>query len=256
MINNMYNNKIVSVIIPAYNCENYITQTISSVLTQTYKNIEIIIVDDCSTDDTYEILDKMKKTYDEIKLIHLEKNSGVSHARNVAMSIASGRYIAFLDSDDIWETTKLERQLDLLNERNAGFSYTALSVIDTDGNMKKSIRKVPKKVTYNKLLRNTVIATSTVLLDRNIIGKIEMPPQRSGQDYATWLLILRKNTAFGVKEALVKYRITPNSLSSKKLKSIKQVYNIQVKQEKIFFLFAMINTCFFVFHAAIKHFFK
>lgn len=246
--------ELVSVIIPVYNAETFIKDAIISVENQTYKKTEIIIIDDCSTDNSAKIIKELCNTYPNI-IYHLQAaNYGVAVARNTGIDIAKGRYIAFLDSDDQWKKDKLQKQLGLMKQKSAGFVFTAIEMIDKDDIIKKTKRRIKTEVTYNYLLRNTVIATSSVLIDRNIVKKFHMPLMRSGQDYATWLLILRKGiVAYGLDEALTRYRIGNKSLSSNKLKSIKQVFCIQVGQEKINPIHAMYNACWFVLYALGKY---
>lgn len=187
-----YVDNLVSVIIPTYNAEKYIDRTIESVLGQTYRNFEIIVVDDASSDKTWEILKRMCREHGKMYCYKLAINSGAAIARNEAMWRAKGQYIAFLDSDDMWLPRKLEKQISILKQEKKGFCYGAIEMIDENGKKLKNKRKIIKKVDYNVLLKNTVIATSTVVLDREIIGNVNMPNIRSGQDYATWLSILRE----------------------------------------------------------------
>lgn len=252
----MYDNQTVSVIIPVYNAEKYLEESILSVLAQSYKDIEIVLVDDYSADRSRKIIDDLCKNYKNISCHYQEKNQGVAVARNIGLNLAKGRYIAFLDSDDLWKEDKLEKQLELMEERTAGFVFSAIEMMDENGEQKKKKRRIKKKVTYKYLLKNTVIPTSSVVIDRNVVSDFKMPLMRSGQDYATWLAILREGViAYGVDEALVKYRVGSNSLSSNKLKSIKQVWEIQVNQERINPLCATYNTCCFILHALKKYLF-
>lgn len=249
-----YSNEKVSVIIPVYNAEKYITATISSVLAQTYKDLEIIVIDDCSTDASKECIEKLCEQHSNI-IYHLqEKNAGVAVARNKGLDIATGRYIAFLDSDDEWKKEKLEKQMELIERQKAAFVFSAIEMVNEKGCLIRTKRKVKKKVSYQYLLKNTAIPTSSVVIDRNRVLDFRMPLMRSGQDYAAWLTILRTGiTAYGINEALVRYRVTSGSLSSNKLKSIKQVWKIQVNQEKIPFITASYNTCWFIWNALKKY---
>lgn len=252
---NQYIDGLVSIIIPVYNSSRYIEKTILSVENQTYKNIEVVIVDDCSKDASAEIIFGLKKHFDNIIYYKLDKNSGAAVARNKAIEMAKGQFIAFLDSDDIWYPDKLMKQIECLRNNKAAFCYTAIEMIDERGNLIKPKREVMTKVTYKKLLKNTIIATSTVLLDRKIVCDIQMPLIRSGQDYATWLQILRSGiVAYGIDEALVKYRKSENSLSAKKTRNFKKVWNIQVKHEKINPVLASINTCHYIWNAVKKYY--
>lgn len=251
-----YQNKKVSIIIPVYNSEQYIKNTLESVLNQTYQDFEIIVIDDCSNDSSKEIINKMTERDSRLIYRLQERNCGVAVARNTALDLSTGRYIAFLDSDDEWKKNKLEKQLRLMEEKQAGFVFSAIEMMDETGQRRKEIRKIVTEVTYSYLLKNTVIPTSSVLIDRNIIDDFKMPLMRSGQDYAAWLRILRSGMkAYGINEALVKYRVGKNSLSSNKLKSVKQVWGIQVHQEGLNPIYASYNTCWFIYHALIKYLF-
>lgn len=249
-----YENEMVSVIIPVYNAEKYIQTTIESVINQTYSDFEVIIVDDCSKDASGKIIQKLCEKHKQIHYHLQEKNQGVAVARNTGLDLAKGRYIAFLDSDDIWKQDKLKKQLDLMKNKNAAFVYSAIEMMDEQGDIKKEKRKIKEEVSYRYLLKNTVISTSSVLIDRNMVKEFKMPLMRSGQDYATWLMILRDGwIAYACDEALVRYRVSSNSLSSNKLKSIKQVWGIQVRQEKINPVYATLNTACFVWNALKKY---
>lgn len=249
-----YQNEKVSVIIPIYNAEKYITSTINSILGQTYRDFEIIVIDDCSTDSSKECVKRLCESHPNIIYRLQEKNAGVAVARNMGLDIASGRYVAFLDSDDEWKKEKLEKQIRYMHSQGAGFVFSAIEMVDEEGKLIRSKRKVKEKVSYQYLLKNTVIPTSSVVIDRNKVLDFRMPLMRSGQDYATWLMILRTGiVAYGIDEALVKYRVARGSLSSNKLKSIKQVWEIQVKQEKIPPFIAGYNTCWFVWNALKKY---
>jgi len=251
-----FDNDLVSVIIPIFNSEKFISKTLDSVINQTYKNYEIIIVDDCSLDKSYEMIKKYLVEYSNIIYLKLEKNSGAAIARNKALELAHGRYVAFLDSDDLWYKKKLEKQLMLLKSKKCVISYTAIEIIDENDKLLKNKRNVINEINYNFLLKNTMIATSTVVIDRNISGDFAMPLIRSGQDYATWLMLLRNgDIACGINEVLVKYRKCKGSLSSRKYKNIKKVWKIQVYNEHIQPAKASINSVFYVINALKKYFF-
>ena len=150
---NSYINDFVSVIIPVYNSAKYIGKTLESVLYQTYKKIEIILIDDCSTDNSRHIIEQYRNMYDNIIYKLQERNGGAAVARNTALKIAKGRYVAFLDSDDLWYPKKLEKQLKLMKQKNAAICYTAIEMIDEDGNLIKGKRNVKEKINYNFLLK-------------------------------------------------------------------------------------------------------
>ena len=220
-----------------------------------FGNFEIILIDDCSTDNSPQIIKEHIKNY-SVFYHRQEKNMGVAVARNTALSIAKGQYVAFLDSDDVWQPTKTEKQLKMMNENGGAFSFTAIEMIDDNGELVKKKRKVKSKVTYKFLLHNTMIPTSSVIIDRGKIGEFTMPLMRSGQDYATWLQLLRDGTiAYGINEALVQYRVGHKSLSSNKLKSFKQVWEIQTQNEHINKVSALFNLLRFGFNALKKYLF-
>lgn len=225
---------LVSVIIPVYNVEKYIDRTLQSVFAQTYKKIEIVLVDDQSVDKSAEIIKKYQEIHSEIVYYLQPKNMGAGHARNKALELAKGQYVAFLDSDDVWKPDKIEKQLKLLKKKKGAFCFTAIEMIDGEDNVMKGKRNVKPVVDYNFLLSNTMIPTSGVLVDRTVKGDFRMHIRRGGQDYATWLSLLRDGTkAYGIDEALVEYRIDGDSLSSSKLKSIQQIWEIQTQDEGI-----------------------
>ena len=251
-----YVDGLVSVIIPVYNASKYLERTLQAIFSQTYKNLEIVIVDDRSKDNSAEIVAKYRSEHPEIVYHLQEQNMGAAVARNTALEMAKGRYVAFLDSDDVWLSEKIERQLDLMKEKDAAFSYTAIEMIDEDDNLIKSKLKVKEQINYRFLLHNTMIATSSVVVDRAKLGDFRMPLRRSGQDYATWLQLLRDGTiAYGINEVFVRYRRSGNSLSSNKFKSVKQVWEIQTKDEKINKFAAFFHVICFTFNALKKYLF-
>ena len=224
----------VSVITPMYNCERFIAETINSVINQTYENWEMILIDDASNDKSVEIVKLYTKLDKRIRLIKLSENSGAAVARNKGIEESSGRFIAFLDGDDLWEPNKLEKQIQFMIERNIGFSFTAYSVISEKGvNLNKTVR-VPNVIDYNGLLRNTIIGCLTVVIDRDIIKEIKMPLIRRRQDFATWLNILKKGyKAYGIDTPLARYRLVKGSVSSNKFKTAKQNWYVYRKIENL-----------------------
>lgn len=249
----MYDAETVSIIIPIYNSGSRLAETLASALAQTYSNIEILLADDCSKDESRKIAQRHADDNANVFLFELEDNSGAGAARNRALEEASGRYVAFLDSDDLWYPDKLERQLAFMRDKNAAFSFTAIEMIDEMGNLIKPKREVHEVVDYRFLLRNTMIATSSVVIDRQFVGDVHMSTRRDGEDYETWLRILRNGTlAYGMNDALVQYRVCSNSLSSNKLRSIREVFTIQNKSEGIKWPLAAYNTLHFIWNATKK----
>ena len=224
----MAGKELVSIITPVYNSEKYITETIESVLSQTYNNWEMIIVDDCSTDNSQSVVKGYRKHDNRIYIYELSENRGQAYARNYAIEKANGRYIAFLDSDDLWLPDKLEKQIRFIQEKDAVLSYTAYKKMYEDGNIIESTQiNVPEKVTYNDLLSSCVIGCLTAIYDCQKIGKMYMPNISTQEDYALWLKILKKGfIAYGLNEPLAVYRVRYNSISSNKVKTAKNQWYV------------------------------
>lgn len=223
----------VSVITPVYNAEKYLSETIESVLKQTYKSFEYLLIDDCSTDNSASIIKEFEEKDSRVRYIKLSENSGAAVARNRGLEEAKGRYIAFVDSDDKWYPKKLERQLDFMENNHKAFTYTNYEHITEEGEVLSS-PKLPDKLNYSRLLKNTAIACSTVVIDRQIIGDFRMPLVRKGQDTATWLQILRNHDyAYLVDEILNQYRGREGSLSSNKVGALKRTWNTYRNLEKL-----------------------
>lgn len=215
-------NDLISIITPTYNCGNFISETIESVLKQTYSNWEMIIVDDCSTDNTKTIVLEYSHRDSRIKYYCLETNSGAAVARTKAMEVAKGNYMAFLDSDDLWSSDKLEKQLNFMKENNVNFSCTTYEQIDEESRrLNKTIPCIPK-TNYNRLLLDCPVGNSTVMYNVDAMGKFEVPNIRKRNDDALWLQMLKKEKyIYGLNKTLMQYRIRSNSISSNKLKVIK-----------------------------------
>lgn len=246
---------LVSVIMPIYNAEKYLVTTLDSIFCQDYKDIEIVLVDDCSKDRSAEIIADLKKAHPEIVYYLQEKNMGAGAARNKALELAKGQYVAFLDSDDVWMPDKISRQIEIMKVKKSPFSYTAIEMMNENGETLKEKRNIKETCDYKYLLHNTIIATSSVVIDRTMLGDFRMPLRRGGQDYATWLMLLRDGAvAQGINEALVQYRVASGSLSSNKVKSIKQVWEIQTQDEKINKVSAVFHVVCFGFNAFKKYF--
>lgn len=225
---------LISVITPSYNGEKFIEDTINSVLAQTYEKWEMIIVDDCSTDQTRNILDEYQKKDSRIHTIYLKENLGAAGARNTALRQAKGKYIAFLDGDDVWYPTKLEKQLAFMEERDLAFSFTQYDLMDEHGEKMGSTVTIPESIDYKGLLKNTIIGCLTVMINKEKTGYFEMPDIRTRQDFALWLAILKKGfTAYGLQETLSTYRIVPGSISSNKIKAAKKTWYVYRHVEKL-----------------------
>lgn len=223
----------VTVVTPAYNAERFIDQTIESVLDQTYPNWEMVIVDDSSTDRTVEIIKEYTEKDARIKLIELEENSGSAVARNTAMDHATGKYLAFLDSDDLWLPEKLEKQVAFMEKKDIAFSFTKYRQMLEDGTSTNATTDAPDTVGYDRLMKHCVIGCLTVMLDKEKIGSERMVNIRTRQDYAFWLTLTRKGfLAYGLPEVLANYRLVENSISSNKFKAAKQNWYVYRHIEK------------------------
>lgn len=219
---------LVSVITPNYNGGKFLKYTLDSILAQTYKNWEMIIVDDCSSDNSMEIIKEYAARDSRIKFIVHEKNSGAAAARNTALKAAQGRYVAFCDGDDLWEPEKLQKQLEFMESKPCAFSFTEFCIINPDNEITKEHVVCPKRVNYLNLVTGNPIMCSSVLIDREQVGDFQMPPIWSAQDYATWAMIIKDRgfDAYCVKEVLARYRKGSASLSSNKLKAFKRTWRI------------------------------
>lgn len=218
---------LVSIITPNYNCEKFISQTIDSVLLQTYTEWEMIIVDDCSSDKSYEIALDYAEKDSRIKVLKNEVNSGAAISRNNALDVAKGDYIAFLDSDDLWEPEKLEKQLKFMLENNCDFSFTKYSLIDDNNQHMGKTAKVIEKLTYWKYLHHCFTGCLTVMYRRDIAADIRSFNIKNNNDYGLFLQIVKKSkNAMGINEVLAHYRIRINSISRKKLSKIKPYFQL------------------------------
>lgn len=221
--------ELISIVTPTYNCEKYIMNTIESVKNQTYENWEMIIVDDCSSDETCRIVENEAEKDSRIRLLRQETNSGAGAARTRSMRESHGRFIAYLDADDIWKPNKLENQVRFMLDHGYGFSCTSYEVIDDDGKkLGKEVHMLPK-VDYIGFLTNNLLQTVGIMVDTEIVNKdlLVMPDIRRRQDAATWLQILKAgHQCYGLDEILAEYRRAQNSLSSNKFKAVKGIWSL------------------------------
>lgn len=259
---------LVSIIVPVYNAGEYIEETIRMVERQTYENWELVLVDDCSADNSRRIIKdylakrRMKAGQEKedeeekkrIRLIEKESNQGAAMARNTGIDAARGRYIAFLDADDIWMSEKLEREMAFMKEKQAAFVCTSYEFGDESAKGTGRIVHVPSSMTYRQALSRTVIFTTTVLLDTEKTGRalIHMPVVKS-EDTALWWKLLRNGfTVYGLDEVLAIYRRPERSLSSNKLEAVKRIWHLYRKQEGLSFLYSAYNFIFWAFRATIR----
>lgn len=229
----------VSIIVPVYNAEPYIEQTIKSVLKQEYTNFELILVENGSTDATVE---KIKTFSDErIRLIIMEDNAGAAAARNEGMKAATGEFVGFLDADDLWHKEKLVKQIAFMKEKEAAFCFTGYEFGDENAVGTGKIVKVPDTLVYKQALNNTTIFTSTVIFDTRKIAKDRLyMPQIKSEDTALWFRVLREGyTAYGLNENLVTYRRPAKSLSSNKVEAMRRIWNLYRKHERLNVFYSM-----------------
>ena len=246
---------MISIVVPVYNAEKYIATTIEMVQRQTYTDWELILVDDCSKDHSVDVMKScIGANSDKIRLIQKEVNEGAAMARNTGIDAARGRYIAFLDADDIWYPGKLEKELAFLEKHDAAFVFSSYEFGDEDGVPTGKAVHVPKTLTYRQALSRTVIFTSTVLLDTQQTGKelIHMPKIGS-EDTATWWKILKAGfTAYGLDESLAIYRRPPQSLSSNKGTAVKRIWNLYRTEAKMSVATAFIYMFFWAWRATVR----
>ena len=227
----------ISIVVPVYNAAKYIEQTVSMVQKQTYTDWELILVEDCSKDESRKVLQNLENSLRDsrIHVIYKEKNEGAAKARNTGVMAATGEYLAFLDADDIWKETKLEKELAFMKQKDAAFVFTSYEFGDEQGNGTGKFVNVPDTLNYKQALSRTVIFTSTTLFDLKKLGKelVTMPIVPS-EDSATWWQILRAGyTAYGFQEVTTVYRRPPKSLSSNKGKAIQRIWYLYRKVERL-----------------------
>lgn len=246
-------NELVSIIVPVYNVEKYIKATIDSVLNQTYTNWELILIENGSADNTGEVVKKyLQELSDDRIILHVvEGNVGAAGARNYGMDLSKGRFVTYLDSDDLWMPDKLEKQVAFMKEKKATFSFTGYEFADALGKGTGKVVKVPATICYKEALQNTTIFTSTVMFDTQKIDRNELHmPSVKSEDTALWWRILRNGIlAYGLQENLVLYRRVSNSLSSNKVEALRRIWNLYRKEEKLSILFSAYNFCFWAWRA-------
>lgn len=248
--------RLVSIIVPVYNVKKYIVETMDCVRAQTYSEWELLLVEDGSTDGTAKIIsDYLKETADgRIRLIEQPVNGGAAKARNDGLAQAKGRYIAYLDSDDLWEPEKLKKQIAFMTEKEAAFSFTGYEFADENGKGLGKVVRVPETLSYHQALKNTTIFTTTVMFDTDKISKDKLVmPQIKSEDTALWWRVLREGyIAYGLNENLVKYRRAGKSLSSNKLEAIRRIWNLYRKAEGLGLIQSMWNFCFWAVRAVVR----
>ena len=219
---------MVTIIMPAYNAEKHIVEAIDSVLAQTYTDWELLVLDDCSTDHTAVVVEDYTRRDKRVHLLRNKVNLGVGQTRNCGVDNSTAEWIAFLDSDDMWEPDKLKKQMALVeDDPKAELIFTASSFIDESGEKRNYILHVPQRITRKELLKQNLISCSSVLVKRALLLEHKMPGKGMiHEDFATWLSILdEKAFAYGIDEPLLIYRLSANSKSGNKIKAAKMNWN-------------------------------
>lgn len=238
---------LVSIITPTYNSEQHVEETLNSILNQSYSDWELLITDDKSTDNTWDILKRYSRLDKRIQVFQLDRNSGPGIARNNSIKAATGRYIAFCDSDDLWMPNKLETQIRFMEENKVHFSYGPYKVKNDQGI--KGIFYPPSRLNYRDLLKTCSIGCLTAVYDTSYLGKMYMPEIRKRQDYGLWLSILKKNDyAASYLDVEAIYRVQNKSVSSNKIKAAQYQWKIYREIEKI----GIIRSIYFMLHYAIN----
>lgn len=240
---------LISIIIPVYNAEKFLDGTINTVLNQTYKNFELILVNDGSKDKSVDVIKKYNDK--RIKLIDNKNNKGAALSRNDGIRKAKGRYICFLDADDLWNKEKLEKQINFMKEKECAFSFTGYEFANENGIPNGKKVYIPKKLNYKSALKNTTISTITVMIDTKKMDKdlIYMNNVKS-EDTATWWNILKNGyEAFGLNEILSFYRRSEGTLSSNKIEAIRRIWNLYRNVFKLGLFYSLYNFVFYAINA-------
>ena len=247
----MIEKELVSIVMPMYNGQDFVSEAIDSVLRQSYECWELIIVDDKSIDDSYELVKAFIKNEPRIKLHQMQKKSGVTEARNYAISLALGGYIAFLDSDDLWLSEKLYVQIEFMKKNDLVLTYASYDTIDENLNYINTRTCLPY-IIYHDMLKSNRIGHLTGIYDVNYFGKVYFE-EVGHEDYVMWLKLLKQIPfTLGLKESLAQYRIVPGSLSSDKYKALQWQWHIYRKIEKLNFLQSIYYFVFYIYNALKK----
>lgn len=224
------NTPLVSIVMPAYNADRFIAESINSALQQTYQNWELLIIEDASTDETCQIVQDFSKKDERIILYKLPTNQGTGFARNIGIKASKGDFISFLDADDYWEPKKLQIQVDFMLKNNVKVSFSSYELMDKHGKRMFEMVTALETVSFSKLLKANYIGNLTGMYNARVLGKTYCPPIRKRQDWAMWLLILKKaGGATGIQESLAKYRVRKNSLSGNKWEMLHYNYKVYRK---------------------------
>ncbi len=245
---------LVSIITPTYNSAKYIAETVKSVQSQTYSNWEMLIVDDCSSDNTLQIVKDICQIDNRVKHFKLDKNSGPGLARNKGIENAKGDYMTFLDADDIWFPTFIENSIRTIKETNIPFVFSSYKRSDEDLNFVYSDFIVPHKVNYLDILKTNSISCLTAFIDVSQLGKKMMPLIKKRQDMGLWLQYLKEIPfAHGIQETQAIYRIRKNSLSRNKLALLKYQWEFYYGYEKLGFLMTVYIMMCWMYNGYVKY---
>lgn len=231
---NLNSSSLISIVCAAYNSKNYITETINSVLNQDYENWELLIIDDCSTDDTFQIVESEAKNDHRIRTFRNIANSGSGFSRNIGIKNAKGNYLTFIDSDDLWDSDFLSSSLKFQSENGYDFTFASYRRLNEDLVEILAPFIVPKKVSYKDMLKTGSISCLTAFININQLGKNYMPQIRKRQDYVFFLSYLKQiDYAYGIKDVLASYRIRKNSISRNKFDAMKYIWIVYRDIEKL-----------------------
>lgn len=245
----------VSIILPNYNSSKTIINTINSILEQTYKNWEVIIVDDCSDKKTKNILSRYEKIK-KIKIIYLKKNKGTGYCRNLAIKKSRSNYIAFIDSDDLWQKKKLKLQINFMQENNYCFTYTNYKTFKINSFIKNTIL-VPAKFNFKSFIKNTSIATSTMIIKRSVTNKIRFSDTKICEDYFYKCQLLKRiGNAYCYPRYLTDYQIRKNSLQSSRIRNLYWIWKINKRLNRLSILENLISIFFISLNSLKKYGFR
>ncbi len=252
----MINTPLISVVMPLYNAERFLEKSVESVLNQTFKDFELIIIDDCSSDSSLKVAENLADSNNRIRIIKNPKNKGVAETRNNGIREAKGKYIALLDSDDIWEKTKLEKQIKLLEKEEAQISYCSYGFINENDEPIKKPFIVPECTNFNKMLVKSVISCSTALIESELLKNHNFNSEFYHEDYVLWMELLKTNAkAVGNTEVLAYYRQVSGSRSNDKRNAAIHRWKIYRKALKLSFPKSCISFVQYAFNALMKYYF-
>ncbi len=247
-------NRTASIIMPAFNSAGFVGRAIESVLAQTYEDWELLVVDDCSSDNTPAVIGEYAKREPRIRVTTLDSNQGAAKARNLAIRASSGRFIAFLDSDDIWMPNKLELQIDFMSRNAATFSFASAEMVRESGE-KFADWTVSGTRTYEDTLKRCEVQTSTAMYDTFALGKVFMPDIRRRQDLALWLSILKRTKyGYAIEDKLAIYMLRSGSLSRNKAKAAYWQWKVYRDVEAISVLKSLYYLGNYAYHGFIKYY--